>query len=117
RQWSQRFIGPFIIEVWIAMIGAEETVANTDFVGAAVVLVVADKYIQVLVEGYIVDIAQARGEDMQIAAVGPAAENAAAFQHQLVSLRTNHVAAAISDRQVQPTVMADNHAVGIVQAN
>ena len=97
------------------MVGAEEAVADADHVGAAIVLVVADEDVQLGIEGHVVDVAQAGGEDVQVAAIGPAAEDAAAVEHQAVAFGARHVDAVIAQRQVEPAVVAGDHAVGAVE--
>ena len=97
------------------MIGAEEAVADADHVVAAVVLVVAHEDVQLLVEGDVVDVAQAGGEDVQVAAVGPAAQDAAAVEHQAIAFGPLDVAAVVAQGQVEPAVVPDDDAVGAVQ--
>src|SRR5205807_2155338 len=57
RQRRQRFVRPLLVEIRVAVIGAEKAVADADHVSAAIVLVVAHKNIHPCVEGYVVDIA------------------------------------------------------------
>src|SRR5206468_3999107 len=96
-------------------IGAEKTVTDAKLVGAAVVLVVADEDVQFVVERDVVNVSQAGGEHMQVAAVGPTTENAASVENQAISFGANDVAAVIAQGQVEPTVVSDRDAVGAVQ--
>ena len=66
----------------VAVVGPEEAVTEADLVVAAVVLVVADEDVQVLVERDVVDVSQAGREDVQVASVRPAAEDAAALDNE-----------------------------------
>src|SRR5262249_4720372 len=116
-QGWQRLVGPLVVEVRITVVGAEETVTDADLIVTTVVLIVADEDVQLVVEGDIVDVAQAGGEDVQVAAVGPAAKDAAAVQYEPVALGPLDVAAAVAQRQVEPAVMSGDDAVSVVQAD
>ncbi|MFO0964110.1 MAG: hypothetical protein U0793_00800 [Gemmataceae bacterium] len=114
-QRRQRLIGVFVIEVGIAVVGPEEAVADADLVVATVVLVVAHEDVEIGVEGDVVDVAQAAGEDVQVAAVGPATEDAAADQDEAVPFGPLDVAAMIAEGEVEPAVVPHDDAVGAVQ--
>ena len=59
----------------ITVIGALEAVANADHVVAAVVFVVAHEDVQRFIEGDVIDVSQAAGEDVQVGTVPAAAQN------------------------------------------
>jgi hypothetical protein len=52
---------------------------------------------------------------MQVGAVWPATENAAALENEPISFRSGHITASISEREVKPAIVAQRHAVGAVQ--
>ncbi len=107
--------GMLLVEVGIAVVRAEEAVVGADHVGAAVVLVVADEDVQLVVQGDVVDVSQAARVDVEVRAIGPAAEDAAALEHQPVPLGALHVAPAIAQRQVEPPVVAHHNSVRAVE--
>ena len=99
------------------MIGAEKAVTQADLVGPSVILVVADEDVDFFVQRHVVNVAQPRREEVQVVAIGPAAQYAASFQHKLVSFRSHHVAAVIAEGKVKPTIMAHDDAIRVVQAD
>ena len=52
---------------------------------------------------------------MQVGAVRPATEDAATVEDEPVAFRPGHITASVSEREVQPAIMAQRHAVRAVQ--
>jgi NADPH:quinone reductase-like Zn-dependent oxidoreductase len=105
-----------LVKVGIAVVGAHEAAVDADHVRAAVVLVVAHEDVEVLVEHDVVDVPESRGEDVQVAAVGAAAQDAPALEDEAIPFRPRDVAAAVAEREVEPPVVPGRDAVGAVQA-
>ncbi len=82
---------------------------------AAVGVVVAGEQVAELVERQLLRVAETRGEDLQLGAVGVAAEHRAGVGHrQLAAVDGRHVEAAVADAEVEPPVGPEPQAVQVV---
>ena len=56
-QRRQGLVGPFVVEVRVAVVGAEEAVTDANLIVAAVVFIVANENVELLIECHVVNVA------------------------------------------------------------
>ena len=93
----------------VAIVAQRHNVTQAHVPAVAVVRVVAREQVHERIDGDVVNVAQAAGDDFQLRAVGPHAGDAAAAKLQFAAILAGRLdEAVIADRDVDPAV--DTHA-------